>query len=70
MSESRRFHLETLNLRLKGYDQASAAVLARDLPAALAREFDGTGATAPRTLAEEVAVEIASQLRSHRDGEG
>lgn len=70
MSEPYRIHIEALNLRLKGYDQAAVVALARDLPAALARRLGGSTTSPPRTLAEAAAAEVASQIRGHMNGEG
>jgi hypothetical protein len=66
----RRIHLEALNIRLTGHDAETAAALARDLPAALARQFDGAGAQTPKNPAEEIAQQVAQELRGHMGGEG
>lgn len=66
----RRIHLEALNIRLTGHSAETAAALARDLPAALARQFGGAGVQAPNDLTEEIARQVAHELRGHLDREG
>ena len=70
MNEPHRVHIEALNLRLKNHDQTAATALVRDLPTAFARRLEGSGKTVPGNLAEEVAEEVASRIRSHMKGEG